>query len=381
LQIGKKNKLGNLKYILQKEFRQIFRDKAILRMMIMMPVIQLILIPFAANYEIKHVSLSLVDLDHSTYSRRLVEKMTSSGYFQLVENARSFEEAKLSIEHGNSDLILTIPPHFELDLVKDSKAKLALAANAVSTIKAGLGTVYASQIIGDFNNEVREEWIQMPRANELPQIQISSANWYNPFFNYKLFMVPGILAILVTMVGASLSSLNIVSEKEIGTIEQINVSPIKKYEFILGKLIPFWVIGLFSISFGMIVAFVVFGIVPLGSYLTVYAFATVYLLSVLGIGLLLSTFSDSQQQATLFSFFFMMVFVLMSGLYTPIESMPKWANIIAHCNPPMYFVRVIRAVFLKGSGFFDLIPDFLSIIGFAILFNSLAVWNYRKRIA
>lgn len=373
--------MRNLSFILQKEFRQIFRNKTILRMMFMMPIVQLILIPFAADYEVKQLRISIIDHDHSQYSQRLIQKMMASNYFKLVEYGNSYTKATHKIAKGESDFILTIPPHFERDLIKENKAKLDLSADAVSGIKSSLGSGYAAQIIGEFNNEIREEWIQMPRSSEIPQIQITSANWYNPQTDYHLFMVPGILAILVTMVGSFLASLNIVSEKEIGTIEQINVTPIKKWEFILGKLIPFWILGLFTMTLGMIVAFVVFRIVPTGSYLTVYAFAAVFLLSVLGIGLLLSTYSDTQQQATLFAFFFMMIFVLMSGLYTPIDSMPEWAKNIAKLNPPMYFVKVIRSIFIKGSSFRDLLPEFYAIVGFAIFFNTWAILNYRKRSA
>ncbi len=350
-------------------------------MMFMMPIIQLILIPLAADYEIKSLSISVIDQDHSSYSRRLTNKLTASGYFKLVDFGNSYPKATDNISKGQTDLILTIPPYFERDLIKENKAKLAIAADAVSNVKAGLGSAYAAQIIGDFNNEIRGEWLQLPRYSELPQISVTTANWYNPHIDYHLFMVPGILAILVTMVGSFLASLNIVSEKEVGTIEQINVTPIKKYEFVLGKLIPFWVLGMVTITIGMIVAFAIFRIVPLGSYLTIYGFSAVYLVAVLGIGLLISTFSESQQQATLFAFFFMMIFVLMSGLYTPIESMPDWANAIAQCNPPMYFVRVIRAVFIKGSGFMDLLSDFYKIIAMAVVFNALAIFNYRKRSA
>jgi ABC-2 type transport system permease protein len=371
--------MRNLTFILQKEFRQIFRDKTILRLMLMMPIMQLILIPYAADYEIKHLSISVIDHDHSSYSRRLINKMTASNYFRLVEYDNSYQKATVEVGKGKSDLIMTIPAHFERDLIKENKAKLAIAFDAISSVKAGLGSSYAAQIIGDFNNEIREEWVQMPKFNSQPQVQISSANWYNSHTDYHLFMVPGILAILVTMVGSFLASLNIVSEKEVGTIEQINVTPIKKWEFILGKLIPFWVLGLVSITLGMLFAYIIFGIIPVGSYLTIYGFSAVFLLSVLGIGLLISTFCDSQQQATLLAFFFMMIFVLMSGLYTSIDSMPNWAKVIAHLNPPMYFVKVMRAIFIKGSTFMDLLPDFFAIVGFAVFFNALAILNYRKR--
>lgn len=371
--------MNNLFFLLQKEFKQIFRNPAILRMILMMPIIQLIIIPLAADYEIKHISISVVDLDHSTYSKRLSQKLSASGYFELKEYSSSYLKSLKTVADGETDIILTIPSHFEKNLIKENKNKIHLAVDAVNGIRAGLGIAYAGQIILDFNNEIREEWVQLPRFVDLPQIEVTSANWYNPHINYRLFMVPGILAILVTMVGSFLTALNIVAENEVGTIEQLNVSPIKKYQFILGKLIPFWVLGMISITLGMIFAYLIFGIVPIGSYLTIYAYAAVYLLGVLGIGLLVSTFSDTQQQATLFAFFFMMIFILLGGLYTPIESMPKWAQYVTKFNPPAYFIKVIRAIFIKGSTFADLLPEFYAMCAFAIGFNWLAIRNYKKR--
>ena len=367
--------------ILQKEFRQIFRNPNILRLILAMPIIQLIVIPFAADFEIKHINLSVVDQDHSAYSQRLVQKMTAGGYFRLTGSTHDYRQALEAVEDGEADLILTIPPHFEKDLIVESKATLQLAADAVNAQKAGLATLYASQIIGSFNGEVREEWVQLPRHSELPVIEVRSTNRYNPGNDYQLFMVPGILALLVTMVGALISALNIVAEKEKGTIEQINVTPIRKHEFIIGKLVPFWVLGLVSLALGFVVSYLVFGIVPVGSYFTVFLYAAVYLLAVLGIGLLLSTVADTQQQATLFAFFIMMLFVLMGGLYTAVESMPAWAQTLSALLPTTYFIRVVRAVVLKGSGIADLQYEFLVTLAFALVLNTLAVLNYRKRAA
>ncbi len=206
-------------------------------------------------------------------------------------------------------------------------------------------------------------------------------NWFNPNLSYKIFMVPGILVILVTMVGAYMCSLNIVKEKEIGTIEQINVSPIKKYHYILGKLIPFWIIGLIVFSVGFfVVARVVYGIVPIGNIGLIYAYLALYLIAVLGFGLLISTYADNQQQAMSIAFFFMMIFILMSGLFTPIESMPQWAKVIAQLNPVTYFIEVMRMVVLKGSTLTNIYKDILVMLGFALVFNTWAILNYRKTI-
>lgn len=368
----------NLWYLLEKEFRQIFRDPVILRLIIVMPILQLILIPFAADYEVKNLNITIVDQDHSSYSRRLIQKVEASSYFRLYEVSSDYQLAIQDVDRGQTDFMLTIPPDFERRLIRESESPLFIAADAVNGVKAGLGTAYLSSIIRDFNTEVREEWMVLPRFDNQARIEIRSAHWYNPQNYYPLFMAPGILAILVTMVGSFLTALNIVAEKEVGTIEQLNVTPLRNYQFILGKLIPFWVLGLVSITLGMLVSYVVFGLIPRGSFWDIYLFSAVYLLAVLGIGLLVSTFVDTQQQATLFAFFFMMIFILMGGLYTPVESMPGWAQGIAAINPPTYFIRAIRAIYIKGSNLVDLQWDLLISLGFAVLFNGLAILNYRK---
>ena len=371
--------MRSLRFLLQKEFRQIFRDKSILRIIFVMPMIQLLILPLAADYEMKNIKLSVVDHDHSSYSRQLINKITASGYFQLNDYSGSYKSAIREIEKDHSDIILEIPAYFEKELVKEDQAKLFVAANAINGVKAGLGSSYLQSIIRDYNTEIRTEWIQFPRFSPELNIEITSSNWFNPFLNYHYFMVPGILVILVTMVGAFLTSLNIVREKEIGTIEQINVTPIKKHHFILGKLIPFWVLGLLVMSIGFLIARVIYGIVPSGSFLTIYVFAAVYLLAVLGLGLLVSTYTSNQQQAMLISFFMMMIFILLGGLYTSIDSMPGWAQWVTKFNPVSYFIDVMRMVVLKGSSLADIKNHLLIISAFAVALNGWAIVNYRKR--
>ncbi len=371
--------MRTLKFILQKEFRQIFRDPSIIRLIFIMPVIQLVILPWAADYEMKNIKLSVADKDHSNYSRKLVSKITSSGYFILNDYSSSFNQSFAEIENGHSDIILEIPPSFEKDLVKEGEAKLFIAGNAINGVKANLGSAYLRSIIQDYNQQVRLEWIQMPRFSPDTQIEVVSSNWYNPLLNYKYFMVPGILVILLTMIGSNLTALNIVREKEIGTIEQINVTPIRKHHFILGKLIPFWILGLFVLSLGFLIARLVYGIVPVGNFATIYIFAAVYLLAVLGLGLLISTYAATQQQAMLISFFIMMICILLGGLYTSIDSMPEWAQWITRFNPVSYFIEVMRMVVLKGSRLSDIRQQLTIMLGFAVVLNGWAVISYRKR--
>jgi ABC-2 type transport system permease protein len=362
--------MRTLKFLLRKEFRQIFRDPSILRIIFIMPMIQLLILPWAADYEVKNIQLSVVDHDHSDYARQMISKITSSGYFQLQEYGSSFKEGLHDIEADKADLILEIPASFEKDLVKENESTLFLAVNAINGTKANLGAAYLQSIIRDYNRELRLKWIQFPRFSPETNIEITSSNWFNPLLNYRYFMVPGILVILLT---------NIVKEKEIGTIEQINVTPVKKYQFILGKLIPFWVLGLLVLTIGLLISRVAYGIIPAGHFFTIYVFAAVYLLAVLGLGLLISTFTSNQQQAMLISFFLMMVFILLSGLYTAVDSMPGWAQWIVKFNPVSYFIEVMRMVVLKGSSLSDIRNHLFTMLGFAVVLNTWAVFSYRKR--
>jgi len=371
--------MRTLLFLLQKEFLQIFRNKTILAIILVVPVVQLLILPNAATFEIKNIKVAIVDNDHSTYSAELIDKFISSGYFILADYAPSYNQALKTIERNKADLIIEIPPNFQRDLVKKSISNLSVSVDAVNGEKAGLAAGYTGQIIQDFDKQILTKWIALPKYNSAPAINITFSNWYNPLMNYKTFFVPGILVLLLTLVGGLLTALNIVREKEIGTIEQINVTPIKKIHFITGKLLPFWLIGLFILTIGFIISALVYHIVPAGSFFTIYLFAAVYLVAFLGFGLLISTYSNTQQQALFVVFFFLMIFFLMSGMFTPIESMPRWAQIITCFNPVRYFIEVIRLVILKGSLLRDVFPQLAIMCVFAVVFNVWAIINYRKK--
>jgi len=227
--------MKQLSFLLEKEFRQVFRNPAILRSVLVMPIIQLLIFPFAANYEVKNVLLSIVDHDHSSYSQKFISKITSSGYFILTDYSPSYNKAMVAIESDKADLVIEIPRGFEKDLVKENKSSMLLAVNAVNGVKANLGGAYAASIIRDFNNQIRMDWMTIPAFNSIPVIDITSSNWYNPTLNYKEFMVPGILVTLLTMIGTFLASLNIVNEKEMGTIERLIGSGLFRQQIIDGK--------------------------------------------------------------------------------------------------------------------------------------------------
>jgi len=370
--------MRTIKFLLQKEFKQIFRNKAILMLIMVMPVVQLLILPLAADYEVKNINLAVVDHDHSTYSQKLISTITATTYFKLTGYNASYDEAFRMIELDKADLVLEIPQGFERNLVRENVQELFVAVNAINGTKANLGGAYLNTIIQTFNNDIRVKLTEHDNSIQQKTVDITVSNWFNIFMNYHVFMVPGILATLVTMIGGFLSALNIVKEKEVGTIEQINVTPIKKSHFILGKLIPFWVLGNIVFTLGLAVTWLVYGITPVGSLLVLYSFVSIYLLAILGFGLLISTFCDTQQQAMFIMFFFVMIFILMGGLFTPIESMPAWAQVVSRFNPVSYLIQTMRMVILKGSGFRVLLGNIGIIAIFAVVLNVWAVLNYRK---
>lgn len=364
--------------LIRKEFSQFFRDSSNIRMLLVMPVIQLIVLPLVADYEVKNVRLCIVDQDHSTYTFRLIEKLRANHHFIIQSAVPHFGDALKKLDKDEADVVLVIPENFEQSITLDQEPSLSACINAVNGQRASVGGQYLLQVLQDFNMELRLQWIQFPRFKPVPLLKVEYSYWFNPEMNYQHFMVPGILVILVTMVGFILSALNLVKEKEMGTIEQINVSPIKKYQFILGKLVPFWIFSQIVLSIGLLIAFVIYGIVPSGSIGLIYLFSSVYLMAILGAGLLVSTFTETQQQTMLIAFFFMMVCILLSGLYTPIESMPSWAQQFNYINPVAYFVKIMRMIIMKGSSFSDILPSLLSVAVMAIFLIAWAIRSYRK---
>ncbi|MDX1665799.1 MAG: ABC transporter permease [Saprospiraceae bacterium] len=346
-------------------------------LILLVPLIQLLILGHAANFKVDDLKLHVVDKDQSSLSRRLTGKLEASPYFQLHRTSFSFSRANADIASGKADLMVQIPQQFERDLLDKSNAQVLIRINGINGMKAGLARAYVEAIIQDFNEAIVLEW----KGEKLPSagLEVTFSNWYNPELAYDNFMVPGILVMLVTLIGMFLSGMNIVREKEIGTIEQLNVSPIRKHQFIIGKLLPFWIIGLVELGLGLLLAKIIFDIHMEGSLLLVYAFAMVYLVVVLGMGLLISTVSQTQQQSMFISYFFLITFILLSGLFTPIESMPDWAQSITRANPIAYFVDVMRLVLLKGSGFADVREHFAILGGFALIVNLIAVVSYQKK--
>lgn len=373
--------MNTLRHLLIKEYKQIFRNPVILRLIIIIPVVQLLILPQAADFEMKNIRIAIVDQDLTSASRQVTRDIVSSGFFLPVYHGASSVQAMHLVESDSADLILEIPAGFDRDLVRLRSGEVRVAVNAINGVKGLLGGAYLERIMAGFHQDIiLASMPGSPVANTIG-LRVEPLFWYNPYMNYKFLMVPGILTMLVTLIAMSMCAFNIVKEKETGTIEQINVTPIPKAVFILGKLLPFWTIGLFIFTVGFFgIARLVYHIVPVGSVGVLYGFLALYLVVALGMGLLISTYSETQQQAMSISFFLLMIFILMSGLFTSIESMPLWGQVIARANPLTYFIEVMRLVVLKGSGWADIRDHILAMAGFGLLFNAWAIFNYRKTI-
>ena len=340
--------------------------------MTLAPIIQLIVLTYAADSEVENVNLTIVDQDRSMYAGRLIEKIRVSDRFILVAVTPSSRLADIMMQDGSTDIVLTIPPQFEKLFYKRRSGELQLLVNAINGQQATVGASYLSSIVQSFNREIRLEaapHLTVLKQASTPRIKTEHSYWYNEELNFKHFMAPGIMGELVTILVMLLTAMNIVREREIGTIEQINVTPIKKWQFILGKMIPFLIIGMILLVIGLTVGKLLFDVPMRGNLAVVFAYCLVNLAAVLGLGLFISNLSNTQQQAMFTTFFFVIIFILMSGLFTPIESMPKWAQYLTLPNPVAHFVNVMRSVLLKASSFSDVAHNFQVTAILAVVFN------------
>jgi ABC-2 type transport system permease protein len=375
---GKKINMRTILYLIRKEFIQIFRNKFISKAIFAVPIVQMLILVPAVTFEIKNIKLAIIDKDMTPESRGLISKLEGSIFFKVTFSTFSENEAYNLLHRNKCSMILSIPSGFGKDIVTGMPAKLLATIDAINASSAQLSWAYLNGVIRDYNFDLNKQNISNNMLIPPSQIQVTNRYWYNEMLNYKYYMLPGILVILVTAVGFLLAGLNMVREKEIGTIEQINVTPVKKYHFIVAKMVPFLLIGLIDLALGLIIGKIAFNIPFEGSILLMFLGASIFLIAVLGLALFISTFSGTQQQYMFIAFFCMIIFILMSGIFTPYESMPMWAQDFNLINPVAYLMRINRMVMLKGSTIQDISRELYSLVVIAICFSSLAVNRYRK---
>ena len=352
-----------IKYLIQKEFLQIRRNAFLPRLILVFPIIIMCVMPWVMNQEVKNIRVAVVDNDRSTLSQRLVHSIEQSNYFIFCGQLPSYDAALKEIEKSRSDIVLVIPEDFN----RGTKQVL-VAANAVNGTKGSIGSGYLSQIVTASVN---------PDVAAI-QGKLSTLYLYNKHLNYKVFMIPALLAIVVMLMCGFMPALNIVGEKETGTIEQINVTPVSKWAFILAKLIPYWAIGLFVVTVCLLLAWGIYGITCQGPLWLVYLLAMLLALFFSSFGLLISNYSDTLQQAMFVMWFFVVCLLLLSGLFTPTRSMPDWSYATTYVNPMHYFIDAIRTVFVRGGGFSSIVHQVFALTAFASAMGTWAVISYKK---
>ena len=360
--------------LVQKEFLQIRRNSFLPRLIIAFPILVMLLMPLIMTMDVRNVNVAVVDLDRSTTSRRIASHIEASEYLTLAQTTSEYPLAIDALEQGEVDVIVQIPTDFERDMTVATPERISITANAVNATKGGMGMQYVVQTIARTLAELRGE--KSPaKLSDLVTIE----NRYNPTLNYRHYMIPALMIILFILICGFLPALSIVGEKESGTIEQINVTPISRFMFILSKLVPYWIIGLFVVTVAMLVARLVYGLAPVGSIGAIYFGALLFILTISGFSLTIANFSETMQQAMFVMFFFIMTFMLMSGLLTPVDSMPVWAQRFTLILPPRYFVEILRSVYLKGTTVAELWTNYAALGIFVIIFNTLAALTYKKQ--
>ncbi|HTM03545.1 MAG TPA: ABC transporter permease [Vicinamibacterales bacterium] len=374
-------------YLAQAEILHVIRDRATLAQVLVVPLVQLIVLANAATFSVPNTPTWIVDLDRTPASRGLVNRMAASGNFDIVGTIPSTDAANEAMLHGQVTLVLTIPHDFEQSLVQRHDADVQLIVNAEKGSAAGIVQSYATAILNRYATELAgggrlvEATPSRGGSTAGAPIEIRQHTRYNPTRNYSHYMVPGILVALVTIIGTLLTAQNIAREKELGTLEQLNVTPITRGQFIAGKLLPYWGLGLLELALGLTAGVLIFGVPVEGSLLLLFAVAAVYLLVALGIGLFISTIVHTQQQAMFVTFFIVNIYLLMSGLFTPIDSMAPWVQQVSMLNPVRHFVTISRAVLMKGAGPAEVAKPFAILAIFAVVVLTFAVRQYHKRTA
>ena len=370
-------------FLVRKEFLQIFRDRVTVFQIFMIPVVQLLVLANAATFDVKRVAMLVVDEDRTTVSAGLVQRLMAGKQFRVVRYEGTDAGVDRALLDREVTAVLHIPRRFEEDLVRHGRAPVQLLLNAEEGATAGIVQSYANAILGSYARELSRTLPALRRAEpaRVAPLDLRTRRWYNPTRNYKYWMVPALLVSLTTIIGLLLTAQNITRENELGTLEQLNVTPMTKVQFIAAKLIPFWILTLVIFSLGLAIGKLVFGIPMVGNLLLVYLAAAVYLIVVLGLGLGISTITRTQQQAMFVAFFVILVFLLMSGLFTPVDSMPPWAQRVAEVNPVKHFVSIMRAVLMRGAGLETVGRPILGLGAAGVAVLALAVLRYRKSVA
>lgn len=349
-----------LRYLIVKEFKQMLRNWLLPVVFLLLPLALTNMVPRIATQEIKGLRFCVIDHDHSTLSSRFIQQIDASVWLDLSGIAASEREAMRMLDTAEADLFIEIPRGYERSVRRgeQNEKPIYVAANATNGMKGVMGLSYVQQIL----------------AGSTPQVRYA----FNQYLDYKIYMIPAVFALMLTLIVGFLPALNIVGEKERGTIEQVNVTPISRWEFILSKMIPYWCVGMVMSLITLVMAKVLFGILPAGSIAVLILFLLVFCVLISSFALIISNYSSSVQQASLTMFFFLVIFILMSGLLTPIRSMPQWAQTLTLLDPMRHIIDALRLIYIKGPSFAEMLPQFYMLATFATVISLWTVLSYRK---
>jgi ABC-2 type transport system permease protein len=346
------------------------------------PFIQLVLLGNAITTEVKHVPLLINDQDNSTLSRGLAEAFGNMIYFDVLGNETDYAALTRSLDDGRAKAALVIPKHFQRDVVLGRRPAVQVLLDGLDGNTAGVALSYISRITGQYQGRLAAEQPSLAaQLRENRSIVAETRFWFNPEMESKVYVIPGIVALLLLIITVFLTSMSIVREKEIGTLEQLMVTPLRSSELILGKIIPFAILGMIEISIAMGLVYVLFGVGVEGSILLLFAESGLFILTTLGVGILISTISETQQQALFVGWFFMIFAIMLSGFFVPIANMPDAIQWVTYLNPMRYFLVILREIYLKGSSLHHLLAETLAMILFGITVFGAAVWRYKRRLA
>lgn len=361
--------MRTLLILLRKELLLFSKNKFLPKIAFIFPCVIILVIPLVTTMDVKHIGVTVVNQDNSELSRNIITDMDASPFFSVAFES-SYDKAIESIERGSTDVILEIPVDFQRKVESGKNAMPHISANGVNGTKGSLGSKYVMESV--MRTIAEFKGIAIPEKTTITYL-------YNPSLEYRNYMIPALMIMLLIMICGFLPTLNLVSEKETGTIEQMNVTPVKTYIFVLSKVIPYWIIGIIDLSLAMLIAFLVYNLAPVGSLFAIYLAALLFTFVMSGIGIIIANFSSKMSQSMFLMLFVVLICVLMSGLLTPITSMPNWAQSITYALPPRYFIEIMRSVYLKATPITNLTNQYVALLSFAIAINAIAALTYRKQ--
>ncbi len=367
-------------YMLKKEFLQIFRTREMVALLFIVPLIQLLVMGFAITNEVKHIKLIVLDQDQTILSRELVRSFKHTDRFDYLGQVDNYEQIGDLIDGWKAQMALVISPHFQRDMLRGRSPEVLIIVDGLDGNTAGVALGYGQGIIQRFAEVAGTRSFKFRPVSRIRHgISMEERMWYNPNLMSAQYMIPGLVVVLLTILPMMLSSMSLVREKEIGTLEQLMVTPLKRYQLLAGKLIPFLILAFIELLFVMEAAKFIFSIEVAGSYGLLVALASLYFFTTLGMGILVSTLTDTQQQAMFLSWFFMVFMILMSGFFIPIENMPHWLQMLTYLNPMRYFIAIVRDIFQKGAGFQYLVRDTFLMSSFGAVIFVFSLLKFHKR--